>query len=90
MNCNFLYFFQLEKEIKEEVIKWEADNEQQFLVNGGHYTDMMVQQWENMKLKKEQMKLERVTISLFPFYVLQVKLSWWPCWVLALFLILYI
>ncbi|XP_031569575.1 protein regulator of cytokinesis 1-like isoform X2 [Actinia tenebrosa] len=49
----------LERELKEDIEKWETDNEQQFLVNGVQYTDTMVQQWENMKLEKEQMKLER-------------------------------
>ncbi|KAK3750783.1 hypothetical protein QZH41_015331 [Actinostola sp. cb2023] len=49
----------LEKELREEVTKWEAENEQKFLIHGKQFIELMEEQWENMKLQKEQIKLER-------------------------------
>ncbi|XP_048584979.1 protein regulator of cytokinesis 1 isoform X2 [Nematostella vectensis] len=49
----------LEKELRTEIAKWEEENEQQFMVHGTRYAELMEQQWENLKIQKEQVKQER-------------------------------
>lgn len=49
--------------VKEVILKWEKDNEKDFLVEGVRFVDYIRIQWENYHKDKAKEKDQRVRFS---------------------------
>ncbi|CAG5117301.1 unnamed protein product [Candidula unifasciata] len=50
----------VEEEVTEAILKWESDNQKDFLVNGMKFPDFVKNSWENFQSQKDQQKQLRL------------------------------
>ncbi|KAK0052021.1 protein regulator of cytokinesis 1-like isoform X2 [Biomphalaria pfeifferi] len=49
----------VEEEVTEAIVKWQKDNNKEFLINGKSFPDYIEHQWKEFHLQKEQQKQSR-------------------------------
>ncbi|BFZ01283.1 hypothetical protein BsWGS_04323 [Bradybaena similaris] len=50
----------VEEEVTEAILKWESDNQKDFLVNGMKFPDFVKNSWDSFQSQKEEQKQSRI------------------------------